>query len=188
MKFITKTNVQINLQQVQQELNKLLEIYPWPEPKFDTGAPGDQIGLTHRTGAEDIWNDAMGSLYDPETKTFVAKESDFCNYNPYLGEYTKHAIDQLATQENVNFGRIRFMKIKSKRGLSIHKDLEPRYHLVIHTNPGALFGEYFGTEETVAKCYHLPADGNFYKVDTTRNHFVYNGGWEDRVHLVLCVI
>jgi hypothetical protein len=37
-----------------------------------------------------------------------------------------------------------------------------------------------------AKCYHIPADGYFYKVDTTKDHFVYNGGWEPRIHLVIC--
>jgi len=186
MDFITKTDCTVNLDKVRNELDELLKINPWPEPRFDTGAPGDQIGITHRNGAEDIWNDAMGSLYDPETKKFLAEEKDFCNYNPYLGEYTKQAINILAEKEGTSFGRIRFMKAKSKRGLSIHKDLEPRYHLVIETNPGALFGEYHGTEGVAAKCYHLPADGHFYKVDTTRDHFIYNGGWEDRIHLVIC--
>ena len=188
MNFITKTTVSVDLQKVIQELDDLLEIYNWPEPNFETGMPGNQIGVTYRDNANDIWQDAMGSLYDPETKTFISKESDFKNLNSNLGAYTKQVIDTLSKIENVQFGRIRFMRAEQKRGLSIHRDLEPRYHLVIKTNPGALFGEYYGTEGVAAQCYHLPADGYFYKVDTTRNHFIYNGGWEDRIHLVLCEI
>ncbi len=40
--------------------------------------------------------------------------------------------------------------------------------------------------ELSAKCYNIPADGSFYRVDTTKEHFVYNGGWEPRIHLVIC--
>lgn len=188
MNFISKTNTQVDLATVQKELDDLLKQNPWPEERFDIGAPGDQISVTHRPGAEDIWTDGEGSLYNPQTKTFIAKESDFSEYNPYLGKYTKKMIEQLASDEGTAFGRIRFMKAKSKRGLSIHRDLEPRYHLVIQTNPGALFGEYHGIDGVAATCYHLPANGYFYKVDTTREHFIYNGGWEDRIHLVLAEV
>jgi len=47
-------------------------------------------------------------------------------------------------------------------------------------------GEAVNDNELSAKCYNIPADGSFYRVDTTKEHFVYNGGWEPRIHLVIC--
>jgi hypothetical protein len=38
---------------------------------------------------------------------------------------------------------------------------------------------------TVVAGQHLPKDGYFYCVDTTQEHFVYNGGKEERIHLVI---
>ena len=78
------------------------------------------------------------------------------------------------------------MLLEPKKGLSIHKDFDFRYHLVLNTNANALFGETM-QGDVKAVCYHIPADGHVYKVDTTREHFVYNGGWEDRIHLVINV-
>ena len=31
---------------------------------------------------------------------------------------------------------------------------------------------------------HLPADGNYYEIDTTQEHTAVNGSWENRIHLV----
>ena len=45
--------------------------------------------------------------------------------------------------------------------------------------------EYLGIK---ANCYHLPMDGQWYKVDTTKTHWVYNGGDSPRIHLVVCAI
>jgi hypothetical protein len=80
------------------------------------------------------------------------------------------------------------MRLMPKTGLSIHADVEQRYHFVLNTSPAALFGEYIGDADLAAKCYHLPEDGHFYHVDTTKPHFVYNGGWEPRIHLVICKV
>lgn len=185
MNFITKTSVSVNLDQVIADLNSLLAIHPWPEMNIEKQLPGNQLGITHRPGAENIILDSSGSLYDKKLKEFIAKESDFTLWNPNTPSYTRSIIEKLSEQENTAFGRIRFMRLMPKTGLSVHPDFEMRYHLVINTNKYAYFGEHVG-EEVAAKCYHVPADGYFYKVDTTREHFVYNGGWEPRVHLVIC--
>ena len=78
------------------------------------------------------------------------------------------------------------MRLMPKTGLTVHADFEMRYHYALVTNPNAFFGEKGGENDVAATCYHIPADGNFYRVDTTRHHFVYNGGWEPRIHLVIC--
>lgn len=186
MNFITKTLHTCDLEKIKQDLQSILSIYPWPAMVPDQLLPGNQIGLTHRPDAENIWLDGSGSLYDKKLKEFVGKESDFSLWNPNVPSYTRKVLEELAESEQTKFGRIRFMRLMPKTGLSIHADFERRYHLVIETNPNALFGEKVIDDQLAAKCYHIPADGHFYKVDTTREHFVYNGGWEPRIHLVMC--
>lgn len=185
MNFITKTNFKVDLERVINDLNSFLMAHPWPEMNVEKQLPGNQLGITHRPNAENVILDASGSLYDKKLKQFVGKESDFTEWNLDTPAYIKEIIEQLAIHENTKFGRIRFMRLMPKTGLSVHPDFEQRYHLVIDTNKYSYFGEHVG-EEVAAKCYHIPADGYFYKVDTTREHFVYNGGWEPRIHLVIC--
>ena len=36
--------------------------------------------------------------------------------------------------------------------------------------------------------HHIPADGNIYLTDNTKNHTAINGGEEDRIHLVATVL
>lgn len=190
MKFIEKLDITADNELMNADLNNLLQIQDWPERTVINNKiyPANQLGITHRKNAENVWLDAGGNLYDQKLKQFVAKESDFTELNDAVGEYTKSVLHNLSEKLNIKFGRIRYMKLPMKQGLTIHRDFEARYHYVIKTNPNALFGESVSENDVVAKCYHLPADGHFYKVDTTRDHFVYNGGWEDRVHLVLCAI
>lgn len=188
MNFIEKLEFTADLKQMQEDLNELLKKRPWPEEDIKKKLPGGQLGVTYRPGAKDIWLDASGSLYNKETNTFEGKESDFTEINPLIGSYTKEVLKELSKHTKKQFGRIRYMRALSKRGLSIHKDFEQRYHFVLQTNPGALFGETVNEDGLAAKCYHIPADGHFYKVDTTRDHFIYNGGWEERIHLVICEV
>jgi hypothetical protein len=147
----------------------------------------NQMGLKHRKGAENVHIDSMGSLYDREKKEVISKESDFSEYNPNIGMYTKSVIEKIEEEQKIRIGRARYMTLPPKTGLSVHFDMEERLHLVLKTNKTAFIANYTGDEGCEAICTHLPADGYVYKVDTTRNHFVYNGGWEDRIHLVLCI-
>jgi len=184
MNFISKTNLSIDVEKVNADLNHLLTLFHWSLP---TSPIHNQIGIRHRATAEDIWLDASGSLYNKELGRFTGQEGDFSEWNPNLPEYTRSAIEQLMLSENIKIGRARFMLAPPRRGLTVHRDFEMRYHLVLKTNPHAFFGEKVNEGDLTAKCYHMPADGYFYKVDTTRDHFIYNGGMEDRIHLVLNV-
>jgi hypothetical protein len=185
MNFIQKTNYSASVDQVNDDLNKILKYTHWALP---ANKIHNQIGIRHRINATDTWMDSAGSLYDKELMCFTGKESDFSEWNPSLPNYTKTLLENLMLSENIKIGRARFMRAPPRQGLTIHKDFEMRYHLVLKTNPNALFGERVDDGDVVAKCYHIPADGCFYKVDTLRDHFIYNGGTEDRIHLVLNVI
>ena len=68
----------------------------------------------------------------------------------------------------------------------MHVDEQVRYHFVIETNPAALFFCCFDAGDMRCIGYHVPDDSRWYRVDTRREHFVYNAGWEPRIHLVCC--
>jgi hypothetical protein len=175
--YIIKTSHEANLTQVRADLDYLLSNRCWPE--------WNQLGIRHRMGAEDVFLDAHGSLYDKAQERFISKESDFTEWNPLLPAYTKQLLEDLSAKENFKIGRVRFMRLMPKTGLSVHPDFEQRYHLVLTTNPYAYFGFTVQNQLESARCYHIPADGYFYRADTTKEHFVYNGGWEPRIHLVI---
>ena len=185
--FIEKLPFTVNLPALQLDLDNTIAKIGWPEKKFEHNTRAyhaNQIGLTYRKGADYPWFDASGSLYDKEQKHFTGKEADFTEWND-VGEATKTAISKLEETYNIKFGRCRYMCLLPKTGLSVHPDFEPRYHLVFKTSPHSYFLDCRPDGELAAKAYHIPADGHFYKVDTTVPHTVFNGGWEPRIHLVL---
>jgi hypothetical protein len=175
--FITKLDLSADPARIIEDLAYLLgNITKWE--------PGNQIGLRCRPNAADPWKDSVGSLYDRQTKQQLAAEADFSEWCPNIPAYTREMLESLAAAENVGWGRVRFMRSMPKTGLSMHVDTEPRYHLVLDTNPSAIFAECFRDQEVRCTGYHIPRDGHWYRVDTVREHFVYNGGWTPRIHLV----
>jgi hypothetical protein len=190
MDFITKTNFIADYQLMHKDMIDFINnAGGWPEAQTINGKyySANQIGLKCRKNCEYPLIDSSGSLYDKEKGIFTGHERDFTEWVDNTPEYTKQRIQDLELYHNIKFGRIRYMRLMTKTGLSVHFDTEMRYHYVLETNINSFFGEK--TEgELAARCYHLPTDSHFYIVDTTRNHFVYNGGWEPRIHLVLNII
>jgi hypothetical protein len=184
--LIDKTGFSVDIDQIKIDFEQVLSCVPWPEATLGTDLVGNQISLKHRLGHED-WYDGIGSLKNKDGVEF-AKESDFTVWHPGVPEYTRNILENFEKQNNVKFGRVRYMRLMGKTGLRVHTDFEYRYHLAVITNRFSMFGYYYeGKEPEVATCYHLPADGHFYMVDTRLPHFVYNGSWEERIHLVCCV-
>lgn len=177
--FITPVHdIAIRSDQMIIDMNIVLQQRSW-EPK-------NQIGLRHRPNAIDQWADATGWIYDPIKKETLAKEIDFSEWNDLCPKYTRYALEELANHENISWGRVRYMKMMPKMGLSIHKDDGFRYHFVLETNKNSLFGEAVPLQDDLSRatCYHLPIANYWYKVDTSKEHFVFNGGWTPRIHLV----
>tara|TARA_B100001123_G_C14716367_1_gene791250 strand:- start:44 stop:634 length:591 start_codon:yes stop_codon:yes gene_type:complete len=92
--------------------------------------------------------------------------------------YFKEVYDNLKSK--FKLGRVRILLKEPRSTLSWHRDPEPRLHIPIITNPGCLM-----VIENVAK--HLPADGSVYITNNLKYHNAFNGGEEDRVHLVACL-
>lgn len=175
--FIEKLNLTADIPTVEKNLSVILNATTW--------GTNNQIGLTHRPGAEDIWHDSTGSLYDRVNNIELVKETEFTELNPLTPEYLSYILNELCKSQNIEIGRARFMRLLPKTGLSVHSDTSERYHLVIKTNKDAFIAQTMNNSGIAAVCYHIPADTTFYKVDTTKKHFVYNGGNEERIHLVI---
>ena len=92
--------------------------------------------------------------------------------------YFKEVYDILSSK--FKLGRVRILLKESRTTLSWHRDPEPRLHIPIITNPGCI-----QVIENVAK--HLPADGSVWITNNKKYHNAFNGGEENRVHLVACL-
>jgi len=111
-----------------------------------------------------------------------AKRIDETKYTEFVKDledtYFKEVYDILS--KKFKLGRVRILLKEPRSTLSWHRDPEPRLHIPIITNPGCIM-----VIEEVAK--HLPADGSVWLTNNTRYHNFFNGGEEDRVHLVACL-
>jgi len=92
--------------------------------------------------------------------------------------YFKEVYDKLKSK--FKLGRVRILLKEPRSTLSWHRDPEPRLHIPIITNPGCLM-----VIENEAK--HLPANGSVYITNNIKYHNAFNGGEENRVHLVACL-
>ena len=92
--------------------------------------------------------------------------------------YFKEVYQKLS--EKFKLGRVRLLLKEPRSTLSWHRDPEQRLHVPIITNPGCIM-----VIENVAK--HLPANGSVYITNNLKYHNAFNGGEENRVHLVACL-
>ncbi len=107
-------------------------------------------------------------------------ESNYSELIPdYENTYFKEVFDQISSKFKI--GRVRILLKEPRSTLSWHRDPEPRLHIPIITNPGCLM-----VIDNVAK--HMPADGSVWITNNTKYHNAFNGGEENRVHLVACVL
>ena len=111
------------------------------------------------------------------------KSINECLYTEFVRDfdhtYFKEVYDTLSSM--FKLGRVRILLKEPRTTLSWHRDPEPRLHIPIVTNQGCL-----QVIENVAK--HLPADGSVWITNNTKYHNAFNGGEENRVHLVACLI
>ena len=98
--------------------------------------------------------------------------------NDFNHTYFKEVYEILS--EKFKLGRVRILLKEPRSTLSWHRDPEPRLHIPIITNPGCMM-----VIENVAK--HLPANGSVYITNNVKYHNAFNGGEENRVHLVACL-
>ena len=108
------------------------------------------------------------------------KEEEYSEFvKEYENTYFKEVYDKLSLKYKL--GRVRILLKQPRSTLSWHRDPEPRLHIPIITNPGCIM-----VINNVA--YHMPADGSVWITNNTKYHNAFNGGEEDRIHLVACVL
>ena len=108
---------------------------------------------------------------------------DESKYTQLVPEFKKTYFEEVyeTLKKKFKLGRVRLLLKEPRSTLSWHKDPEPRLHIPIITNKGCAM-----VIENVAK--HLPADGNVTITNNTKYHNFFNGGEQNRIHLVACVL
>ena len=141
--------------------------------------PGDPDSVKGNNVRGIYWTkpDSTGVEVQRESKIDEHKYTEFVD--DFKNTYFKEVYDQLT--KKYKLGRMRLLLKEPRSTLSWHRDPEPRLHIPIYTNPGALM-----VVDNVAK--HMPADGSVWITNNTKYHNAFNGGEENRVHLVACVL
>ena len=121
--------------------------------------------------------DSSGKEFSRDVTIDESEYSEFIN--DYKSTYFEEVYAEL--KKRYKLGRVRLLLKEPRSTLSWHRDPEPRLHIPIYTNPGCLM-----VIDKVA--HHMPADGSVWVTNNIKYHNAFNGGEENRVHLVACVL
>ncbi len=184
--FHTVQNLKFNPQKLQKALNEVLEIKKYDDAGGVTnfGAiclnqiPGDPDSIKGNNARGIYWTkpDHTGKESSRDKNINESSYTEFVK--DFEHTYFKEVYDKLS--KKFKLGRVRILLKQPRSTLSWHRDPEPRLHIPIITNPGCIM-----VIENVAK--HLPADGSVYITNNLKYHNFFNGGEENRVHLVACL-
>ena len=192
MKYFEKLPLIFDETKLVDALEQVLEIAPWPEEVLNADKKYHQICLTKREVQRppQCFYEGSGGVY----RTMVdgqevirqqeLDERDYCVFIPELNHtYFREVYDTLrefvVKQYDGQLGRVRLIKSKPRTALSWHRDPEPRLHVPIITN----IGSKMIIEDEVK---HLPV-GRAWYTNTIYYHSQFNGGEEDRIHLITSI-
>ena len=141
-------------------------------PNDENSIKGNNIRGKYWTIADDTGKEVSRDVDIDESK-----------YTQLVPEFEKTYFKEVFEELSKKFklGRVRLLLKEPRSTLSWHKDPECRLHVPIVTNKGCSM-----VIENVAK--HLPADGKVWITNNTKYHNAFNGGEENRIHLVACVL
>ena len=184
--FYKVPNVKIDILRLRTELEDVLK-----KKKFNTlgishfGAisinriPGDEESIKGHNTRGAYWT------YPDEKGKEVKRDQaiDETKYTEIVPEFKNTYFEEVYNllRQKFKLGRVRILLKEPRSTLSWHRDPEPRLHIPIITNPGCKM-----VIEDVAK--HMPADGSVTITNNTKYHNFFNGGEQDRIHLVACVL
>ena len=141
-------------------------------PGDETSIKGHNVRGIYYTKPDETGKEVVRDKPIDESK-YTELTNDF--KNTYFEEVYK------ILKSKFKLGRVRLLLKEPRSVLSWHRDPEPRLHIPIITNPGCLM-----VIDNVAK--HMPADGSVWITNNTKYHNAFNGGEENRIHLVACVL
>ena len=182
-----KQNIKFDILKLQEAYRQIITTR-----KFDDGGGISHFGaicLTRKPGdpesikgskARGIYWTKPGKSGAEVSRDIKIDESEYSEFIPdYENTYFKEVFDVISSKYKL--GRVRILLKEPRSTLSWHRDPEPRLHIPIITNPGCLM-----VIDNVAK--HMPADGSVWITNNTKYHNAFNGGEENRIHLVACVL
>ena len=183
-----KTNFKIlpiffDIKKLQAATNKLFTEMSWKQhivkglcmtqiPGDPSSADGDKLRGVFYTKP-----DSTGKEVQREEAIDESKYTEFVE--EFKGTYFEEVYNAL--RKKFKLGRVRILLKEPRSTLSWHRDPEPRLHIPIITNPGCLM-----VIDNVAK--HMPADGKVWITNNTRYHNFFNGGEQNRIHIVACML
>jgi len=144
-----------------------------------TQIPGDPESIKGSNARGVFWTKPDQSGKEVSRDVIINEESYSEFIKEYENTYFKEVYDILSSQYKL--GRVRILLKQPRSTLSWHRDPEPRLHIPIITNPGCIM-----VIDEIAQ--HMPADGSVWITNNTKYHNAFNGGEEDRIHLVACVL
>ena len=144
-----------------------------------TQIPGDPESIKGNKARGVFWTKPDQSGKEVLRDVNINEESYSEFIKEYENTYFKEVYDALSSKYKL--GRVRILLKQPRSTLSWHRDREPRLHIPIITNPGCIM-----VIDKVAQ--HMPADGSVWITNNTKYHNAFNGGEEDRIHLVACVL
>ena len=185
--FHTVKDLKFDIKKLQEALEQVLKI-----KKYDTAGGITNFGaicLNQIPGKPESTkgNNARGVYWtkpDQAGKEVTRdKMIDETAYTEFVKDFEHTYFNEVYERLSRKFklGRVRILLKEPRSTLSWHRDPEPRLHIPIITNPGCIM-----VIENVAK--HLPADGNVWITNNTKYHNFFNGGEQNRIHLVACVL
>ena len=174
-----KLPIAFKIEELQKATNELFSQMSWQQhvvkglcmtqiPGDPSSANGDKLRGVFYTKP-----DSTGEEVKRENEVDESQYLEFVE--DFKGTYFEEVYNELSKKHKL--GRVRLLLLEPRNSLSWHRDPEPRLHIPIITNPGCIM-----VIDEVAK--HLPADGSVWFTDTRNYHTVFNGGEENRIHLV----
>jgi len=187
IKDFHKQDIKFDISKLKQACNDVLKI-----KGFDTSLgiphfaaislnqiPGDPDSAKGNNVRGIYWTKPDSSGVEVQRESGI-EESKYTHFiEEFNDTYFKNVYEELS--KKYKLGRLRLLLKEPRSTLSWHRDPEPRLHIPIYTNPGAIM-----VVDSVAK--HMPADGSVWITNNTKYHNAFNGGEENRIHLVACVL
>ena len=184
--FYQVPDLKFDVSKLRNDLEKVLEIKKFKSPGVTHfGAipvnriPNDNSSIEGNNVRGKYWTIA------DETGKEVSRDIDIdeSKYTELVPEFENTYFKEVyeILKSKFKLGRVRLLLKEPRSTLSWHKDPEPRLHIPIITNKGCMM-----VIENVAK--HMPADGSVTITNNTKFHNFFNGGEQNRIHLVACVL
>ena len=182
--FVKIRNLKFNAHLMRAALRKILKIQVFDdgggEVKYISGIslnriPNDKKSTKGKNVWGRYWTKPNHTSKEVERADFIDEEA----YKEFIEDFKETYFEYIynVLSKRYQLGRVRILNKEPRSTLSWHRDPEPRLHIPIFTNLGS---RIVVKDEAI----HMPADGSVWIINATQYHTAFNGGEENRVHIV----